>query len=134
MKFVDTLNQHMQNPAESVEQYARAKRIALAGDIRCAKKIYLDTNFWIWLRDARLGHPRSNEVSELLRILEALVAQKKALCPLSVETYAEIFKQSSPSTLRATVQVIDDLSTGVSLMEFGERLQLEALHFIREKT
>jgi len=66
--------------------------------------------------------------------LEMLVRQKKALCPISVDTFAEVFKQSDPATLSATVQLIDDLSMGVSILEFGKRLQLEAFHFICEKT
>jgi hypothetical protein len=134
MKFISTITHHLQTPGATVEQYARSKRIALAHEIRGAQKIYLDTKFWILLRDARLGRPDSNDVGKLLQILETLVLRRKVLCPLSVDTFAEIFKQSDPSTLRATVQLIDDLSMGISILELGERVDLEVSHFIREKT
>ena len=48
MKFTNTFKYHTENPTGSVEQYARSRRIDLARKIRGAKKIYLDTNFWIW--------------------------------------------------------------------------------------
>jgi len=47
MKFVDTYQYHFENPGEPVERYGRRKRIELAHEIRQAKKIYLDTKFWL---------------------------------------------------------------------------------------
>jgi len=134
MKFINTYQHHLQNPGISVEQYVQRKQIKLAQETRCAKKIYLDTKFWLLLRDARLGRPATVDVHNLLGMLETLVLQKKALCPLSVDIFAEVFKQSDPSTLRATVRLIDDLSMGVSIIELVQRLKLEVFHFIRETT
>lgn len=134
MKHVNTLEYHLQNPGASVATYVRNKRLELAHEIRGTRKIYLDTKFWICLRDARLGKPASASVGRLLTILEELVRQKKVLCPLSVDTFAEVFKQSDPATLRATTDLIDDLSMGVTILEHRERVELEAFHFIREKS
>jgi hypothetical protein len=134
MKFISTIEHHVHNPGGSVEQYARTKRLSLAQEIRGAVKIYLDTRFWLLLRDVRLSRPVPPLAGELLCTLETLVKQKRALCPISVDTFAEVFKQSDPDTLRATVQLIDDLSLGVSILELRERLQLEVFHFVREKT
>ena len=134
MKLVSTVEQHLQNPTESVEQYVRAKRLELAKEMRGSIKVYLDTKYWLLFRDVRLGRPVSSEIIALLGAIETLIARNKAICPISVDIFAEIFKQSDPKTLAATVTLIDDLSRGVSILEFGERLRLEAYHFIREKT
>lgn len=134
MKAVDTIEHHLQNPEGSVEQYVRTKRLKLAEEMRGCLKIYLDTKYWILFRDVHLGRSASDEVKALLGTIETLVVQKKALCPISVDIFAEIFRQSDPKTFQATVKLVDDLSRGVTILEFGERLRLEAFHFIRSKT
>jgi len=134
MENVDTLEYHMKNPDVSVERYIRIKRIELAHEIQSAKKIYLDTKFWILLRDARIGKVADNNIVRLLHVLEDLVAKNLVVCPISNDTFAEIFKQTDTKTLKASAQIIDDLSKGVAILAMKERIDLEVFHFIREKT
>jgi hypothetical protein len=117
-----------------VETYYREKCIQLGLDIAGRKKIYLDTNFWVHLGDVRMGRPRDEKTVELLRLLEVLVREGIALCPITVDTFLEIFKQTDPNTLRATVQLVDELSEGVVISELHERIGIEIFHFVREKT
>ena len=133
MKNVDTLKYHIGNPDVSVERYARRKHIKLAHEIQSAKKVYLDTKFWILLRDARMGESTSDNIVQLLHVLEDLVLNGIIVCPISSDTFAEIFNQKDTKTLKASVQVIDDLSRGVAILAMKERIDLEVFHFIREK-
>jgi len=47
MQFISTFDYHLQNPDESLEAYAGRKRLELGRELQSAKKIYLDTKFWI---------------------------------------------------------------------------------------
>jgi len=117
-------------PCNDVSAYVRSKRIALAHEIGPKKKIYLDTKYWVLLRDVRLGRPKSSSLAELLARVEVLVRDGHALCPLNADIFFEVFKQNDPATLTASVELIDDLSSGISLIPMTERLPLEVFHFI----
>jgi len=134
MKIVNTLHQHIQKPGESVEAYARRKRIELGRDIQFTPKVYLDTKFWVFLRDARMGRPSSDHVVKLVQLLEALVSKRLVVCPISLDTFVEMFHQTDPKTLSVTAQLVDDLSMGVAMLTLDERIRLEVFHFVREKT
>ncbi len=125
---------HRFTPNVSVEDYVRRKRIELAAEIQGSAKVYLDTKFWLLLRDARLGRNHDPQVVELLRLLQHLIAARRAVCPISAATFAEIFSQTDCATLRVSVELIDELSGGVSVIEEYERFRLEFLHFVREKS
>ena len=134
MKNVNTLEYHIKNPDVSVERYIKSKRIELAHEIQSAKKVYLDTNFWILLRDARIGKVTDNNIAQLLHVLEDLVAKNLAVCPISNDTFSEIFKQKDAKTLKASIQIIDDISKGIAILSAKERIDLEVFHFIGGKT
>jgi hypothetical protein len=134
MKIVDTLSQHLQTPGESLQSHLRRKQLDLARDIRAAKKVYLDTKFWLLLRDARLGRNVGSDTVALLGLLYSGVAGGKLICPISADTYIEIFRQTDHVTLRACVELIDDLSKGVAIILLMERISLEVHHFLRRVT
>ena len=119
-----------QRPSTDVADHVRLKQISLAREIKSKKKIYLDTKYWALLRDVRLGRPTSTGTVELLARLESLVRDGHAICPLNADIFFEVFKQSDASTLTASVQLLDDLSCGVSLIPVFDRLVLEVIHFI----
>jgi hypothetical protein len=52
MKLTSTLDYHLQNPNESAEGYEKRKRLELGRELQPAKKIYLDTRFWVFPRDS----------------------------------------------------------------------------------
>src|SRR5258706_4846377 len=134
MKFTSTFDYHFQNPDESFETYAGRKRLDLGRELQSAKKIYLDTKFWLFLRDLRLERRADEHLVRLLERLTDLVKKGLAVCPISADTFMEVFKQTDSTTRRVTVRIIDELSKGIGLMQPEERIQLELLHFVREKT
>lgn len=134
MKYVDTLKYHLKNPYETVDSFTRSKHLDLSSRIRPAKKVYLDTNFWVDLCNARIGRPVRDGVAELAGVLDDLVSRHLIVCPISAATFAEIFTQTDPHTLKTTIQIVDRLSDGIAILDPEERVRLEIFHFVREKT
>lgn len=113
----------------SIDEYARERRIQLGQEIRERKKVYLDTNYWIELRNVKLGRQTNKIFHSTLELLKQGVSSKKLLCPISDEIFHEILQQSDPLTLQASVDLIDELSEGVALLSSEERMQFEILSF-----
>lgn len=134
MKVVNTLGKHRQEPDVQYGPYVQSMHIALGKQIRPLCKVYLDTKFWLLFREVRLGRNTDPDLISLLARLEELVAAKAAICPLSTEIFREVFLQSDIRTLTATVELIDQLSQGVCLLEHEQRVHTEAFHFVRQTT
>jgi hypothetical protein len=133
MKLINTFEFHKNNPSDSVEQYIKRKRVELSQEIRTSKKIYLDTNYWILLRDARTKGNVDGRIAKLLHLIEGLVKSGQAVCPISTDTFWEIQKQTDSKTLKATAHLIDDLSKGIIIISLPERFDMELIHFVRTK-
>lgn len=103
----------------------RQKRIQLGAEVASRQRIYLDQRFWILLRDASLGNCRESGIAELLALLKASVDEGKSICPISESVFVELLKQSDDSTRMATAQLIGELSQGVTLIPFDERIRQE---------
>jgi len=134
MKIVNTLKYHRENPYETLDSYVRRKGLDLARHIKSTKKVYLDTNFWVLLCNAKIGRSVSERDRELLRTLEDLVSRRLIVCPISAATFAEIFRQTDPQTLRVTVEIVDKLCQGIAILDPEERVRLELFHFVRQRT
>jgi hypothetical protein len=134
MDLADSLAYHKERPNVSVDTYVRQLRIGLANGIARAKKVYLDTTFWLLLRNASLGRSHDPVDGELLNLLRSLVAAQRVVCPISATTFTEIFAQTDPITLQASIQLIDELSCGIALIEERERFNVEVFHFVRQRT
>lgn len=133
MEQVSTFEFHKNNPNESVNKYIKRKRVELSHEIRKSKKIYLDTNYWILLRDAHTKENVDDRIVKLLRLIESLVKSGHAVCPISTDTFWEIQKQCDVDTLKATVKIIDDLSKGVAIISLPERFNFELIYFVRTR-
>jgi len=94
-------------------------------------KIYLDTNFWISLRDVQLSRPKSNDDSLLLDKLLKLNAAGKIICPISDTIFFELLKQKDKSTKIAMAKIIDILCHGTIIKSYFDRLSIEFYHFLR---
>jgi hypothetical protein len=92
----------------------------------------LDTKFWILLREARTGRSADPDTRRLLSLLLNLVAERRAVCPLSAEILDEILLQNDPATFQMSINLIDDLSRGICLVERLDRIGIETMHFFRE--
>lgn len=131
MKIVDTFEKHRSEPEKTLEAYIKEVRIALGSEIESCKKIYLDTKYWLLLRDAAGGRQSDENITKLLEVLQNGVQKGKLVCPISQDIFAEVLTQSDEETLSETCSLIDLLSRGISIISEQERIGFETLYFIR---
>ncbi len=134
LKSESTIDFHRNNPEQTLENYYKYLRLELSGNVINKKVIYLDTKFWVLLRDAILFPDKDLQVTELLKISEFLNENNKCIFPISEDVFIEVLKQTDINTLIATVTLIDKLSNGISLINFDERVMLEVMNFWAETT
>jgi hypothetical protein len=130
MKFVDTFKKHQREPYKSADAYAKEKRLELGAGLLATKKIYLDTKYWLLLRDAKLGRARDEYQVQMLALTERVSSSGRYIFPICEDIFVEVLKQTDPDTLRSTVALIDSFSKGVSLLSGEERVRLEVFHFL----
>lgn len=129
MKLTNTFDYHFQNPDESPVGYEGRKRLELGRELLSVKKIYLDTKFWLFLRDIRTERKVHEQLSLLLELLRTLVKDGLAICPISADTFIEVFKQTDSITRRATVEIIDELSKGIGLLQHVGHSQIYPMRY-----
>lgn len=134
MRIVNTFDKHLQEPEKSVGVYIKEKKLELGSSLLGLKKIYLDTKYWLMIRDAKLGRAETESQAKLLEISEILAASGEYIFPISEDIFAEILKQTDPVTLMTTVDIIDRFSKGVSLISGDERVRLELFHFLENQS
>tara|TARA_R100001480_G_scaffold136521_1_gene133634 strand:- start:10747 stop:11865 length:1119 start_codon:yes stop_codon:yes gene_type:complete len=134
MEHIFTLDKHLQYPDISVQSYLRSKTLELAEDLEVKELVYLDTKFWLILRDVTLGNRRCPMSVALYERCFELKRNGICVFPVSQDVILEVMKQSDETTRVATAKVIDTLSDGVCLISLRERVGLEALQFIADKT
>ena len=121
---------HREHPDISFESHIREKRIALGDSISSLDPIYLDTRFWIFIRDAALGSPKQAAHVDLLSVLRSAVQSKKAFCPLSGASYIELLRQAEPEKRNAIASLVDELSLGITFAAEEERAIAELANFL----
>lgn len=89
------------------------------------KKIYLDTKFWLILRDCELGRIRDPVAHELLTLLRLGKKDKRLICPAEQTVIMEVMRQTDTATRLKTARLIDQLSSGVVIQPIQERLTEE---------
>lgn len=90
------------------------------------KKIYLDTNFWVELRDVDMGRSKNGSFQALYEALLSHVKSGRFICPVSAEGLTELTRQKDAVTRRAMSRVMDLLSAGTCIRTHQERTNLEA--------
>jgi len=134
MESNSTFEQHKATPEISIDNHVKLRQLELSEFVSHYKTIYLDTNFWLTLRKVALGEltdPLSKRYYDLVNLLSE---QKICLFPISDSTFLEVLKQSDPVTLNETASIIDRLSKGISLICYDDRISLETLHYLYDKT
>jgi hypothetical protein len=121
------------NVFSNLGEYVRAQRKTLAARVAALTRIYLDTNYWLFVRDAYAGRPRSDTHRLLYEKLLQLVSSGRAICPATDTVLHEVFHQNDFDTRLMTARVIDELSAGIALQETGQRVGIEILHFLRSR-
>ena len=127
---MNTIGDHLQCPETTFSEHVRASETQLGESIAHRESIYLDTNFWILLRDAS-RRKEGSPATTLLTLLRRAVNDGKVLCPISSAIFVELMRQDSLPSRIATAGTIDELSMGVTVVGFEERIAVEIDHLIR---
>ena len=134
VEITNTLQQHLNQPDISPAKYVRSRHLELAESIADRHKIYLDTRYWLLFRDVVLGRRTDESLIALLDYVRNAVQSGRAICPVSQDSFSEVFVQNDPETLASTTELMDELSGGVCQTEFFTRLDAELYHFMVQKT
>jgi hypothetical protein len=128
MISAESIRFHQEHPEISIDRYVKTRMLELWDSICSAKKVYLDKRFWILLRDANMGRSTDSAAEQLLYEVKAAVERGTILCPISESIFLELLKQQDLQTRRATAELIDDLSHGVTLVPFEQRVAQELIN------
>jgi len=129
MDVIRKLDFHRGRNEQLLYDYYIQLRLELSKNVINKKVIYLDTKFWVLLRDGFLYPEKNTSASELLKLSKSLSENEKCIFPISEDVFMEVMKQTDSTTLKETVDLIDKLSNGITLLSFDERFKLEILHF-----
>lgn len=124
------IDAHRANPEVSIDQHVERCVVALGRSLDDRIAIYLDTKFWIILRDGAAEKRTDAAALELLHRLRTLVAKGKVFCPVSESHLYEFLKQDDMNSRLETARIVNELSLGVALI--GERMRMgtEVAHFV----
>jgi hypothetical protein len=101
-------------------------KLEIGQSITFKTKIYLDTNYWLKIRDCKTDKDKLL-YNQLIKLVEA----EKVILPISEITFWEILKQSDLSSLKQSALIIDKLSKGISIACEKDRQRLEFLNFVK---
>lgn len=124
------IDAHRANPEVSIDQHVERRVVALGRSLDARTAVYLDTKFWISLRECAAGKRTDPAALELLHCLRTLVAEGKVFCPVSESHLFEFLKQDDMSSRLETARIVDELSLGVALLEHRMRMGTEVAHFV----
>ncbi|MFN3728054.1 MAG: hypothetical protein ACK4SZ_17315 [Allosphingosinicella sp.] len=121
-----TLVEHLAQPDVSIETHIAARAAALATSLAGKLPIYLDTRFWIVVREVGDGTSTRPDEREIVSLLERLVERGVAFCPISEATFSELMRQGREAQRAATASAIEKLSCGVTIHPDPDRMVEEA--------
>ena len=125
-----SITEHLLSSNISFAEHVRKSEICLGKELAGKRAVYLDTKYWILLRDANQGNGTLKS-TELLGILKRGVEEDKVFCPISPAVFIELLRQRSLSSRLATAELIDQLSLGSTFIGIEEIVYIEIEHFIR---
>ena len=125
----NTLRRHLESPKVSVLNHINDLMAEVRQCIGKRRIIYLDTRYWVFLRDAHLGRAKKPEHERILSLLRDCVASGAAICPMSDVAFMELTTQTDDETRAATAALWDALSLGVALQSEPDRVRTELEHF-----
>ena len=130
----NTYRYHLDNDTGSFLQYTRAKRLHLGGSLLKLRRIYLDTKYWLYVRDVYLNRPQKQIHSKIVEEFRQLRRDGSTSCPISCSVFIELLYQSDAATRTATATMIDELSDGCTIQPLFEVFRRELYHFISRLT
>lgn len=125
-----SVKKHLDESHIAIKQHVEIRVRELEGSLRSRRALYLDTCFWLKLRDAS-NQGRAIRAFALLEALRDQVNAGIVFCPISDSIFTELMKQTDPASRSATTALIEELSLGVTLVSEQERVEKEVSRFIR---
>ncbi|MDX1727924.1 hypothetical protein LOC50_16440 [Pseudoalteromonas sp. SCSIO 43095] len=92
--------------------------------------VYLDTKFWIILRDVQLNNVSCAKKIKLYNTIIELNESRKIIIPISHYVLNEFVKQKDKDTLKECFDLILQLSGNISIRDYHERIFEELILFI----
>ncbi|MFI4848977.1 MAG: hypothetical protein ACIAZJ_07775 [Gimesia chilikensis] len=126
----DTFQYHLENDTGDFETYTRKKRLDLGESLLKIRRIYLDTKYWLYVRDVYLNRSKNPLHGEIVNELRRLRDSGSTICPVSYSIFSELLYQSDPVTRNATAEMIDELSDGCTIQPPHEVFRRELIHFV----
>ena len=125
------VRQHAHWPAGAITKHIYEAEASLGASLARKHPVYLDTKYWILLRDAdRHTGRQAASSTELLRLLRKGAADGILFVPVSEAVVLELLKQDDLSSRLATAALIDELSRGVTVMQEERRIATEIAYFV----
>jgi hypothetical protein len=121
---------HRASPEVSLERHVKSRVVKLGRVLENRAAIYLDTKFWIVLRDCAAGRNDDPAARELLQRLRKLVQDGRAFCLIGESTFCEFLKQDNANSRIESARIVDELGLGVALLDHRTRLGTEISHFV----
>lgn len=132
--FSKNTREHQKNDSDiSYLNYVKKECDSLTEEIKKRKILYLDTKYWVNIRKAIINNT-DNDYKKLYDLLKQKVLEKKIICPLSTEIISELFHQNDGNTLKKTIDIMDDLSDGVSYKFFFDKIVDDFSNFFLKLT
>jgi hypothetical protein len=119
-----SIRDHMLHSEIRIDAHVGARCQALAQSLETRKAIYLDFRFWL-VREVWEGIRVRPEDRKLVHHLTCLVRTGRIFCPITAATFSELMKVRQRERREATIQAIDELSVGVTLMPEEDRVEAE---------
>ena len=113
-----------------MENYTQQFKIEIGDMVLKKHRIYIDTKYWIYLRDAFLGKEPLIRV-EIYKKLRDLVKKEIAICPLSPHIFLELMNIGDKEKRLSMAQVMDELSQQVCFISPLNIAGQELLNFVR---
>lgn len=127
---LDIFRRHLAIPTVSVADHYQYLASELNSKVRGRRCLYLDTRYWVFLRDAALGRAQKPEHVAILRAVRDRVATGVAICPVSDVAVLELTTQADDETRAATGELWDELSQGIALQTEQDRIRIELEQFL----
>lgn len=119
---------HRDHADVSFSSHVRAKRRERVAWLGAKELIYLDTMVWKCMADYRQNNPKlTPAMVRFGRALENVAPKNKFIFPIGLPTYFELDSMTHTETRNAVTALADELSQGLCITPFQERVGSELL-------
>ena len=120
---------HARTPTESFADYRWKRLKELQSFVAARRKVYLDMNFWIYLRDPSSA-PKPEAFQRLCELLSNGVKEGRILCPVSYAVFLELMKQNPLEQRLAQARLMDQLCEGIGIRNPMDTAEIEYLRLL----